>query len=124
MSKLRSVVKKHLPRGYQETLSYGMIAYGIPLKRYPDTYNKQPLCYAAIAAQKNYFAIYLMAGYTSSRSRALLEEGFRKAGKKLDMGKSCIRFRKLEDLPLDTIGRAVASVTPAQYIKLYERYHK
>ena len=124
VSKVRSVVRKHLPRGYRETVSYGMIAYGIPLSHYPDTYNGQPLCYAAIAAQKNHFAIYLLAGYTSSRARALLEEGFRKAGKKLDMGQSCIRFRKLEDIPLATIGRAVASMTPAQYIKLYERYHK
>jgi hypothetical protein len=124
LAKVRSVVRKNLPRGYQETVGWGMISYGIPLKRYPDTYNKQPLCYAAIAAQKNHYAIYLMTGYTNSPSRALLKEGFKKAGKKLDMGQSCIRFRKLEDIPLDIIGRAVASTTPAQYIELYERHHK
>jgi hypothetical protein len=117
------VVKKSLPRGYRETVGWGMISYGIPLTRYPKTYNRQPLCYAAIAAQKNRYAIYLMAGYANPRSRTILKEGFKRAGKKLDMGKSCIRFKKLEDIPLDVIGKAVASLTPARYIELYEKHH-
>lgn len=121
VSKVRTVVRKHLPRGYQETMNWGGICYEIPLKRYPDTYNKQPLAYVGIVAQKNYFALYLLGVYTDPKKLALLKAGFKKAGKKLDMGKSCVRFRKLDDLPLDTIGKVVASMTPEAYIKIYEK---
>jgi hypothetical protein len=124
VSKVRSVVRKHLPKGYQETMNWGGICYEIPLKRYPKTYNKQPMAYVGLAAQKNYFALYMLGPYTNSRTRELLTTGFKKAGKKLDMGKSCLRFKALEDLPLDVIGKVVASMTPAQYIKLFEAARK
>jgi hypothetical protein len=77
-----------------------MIVYEVPLSRYPDTYNGQPLCYAALAAQKNHAAVYLMSAYGNPAVVRELKDGFRKAGRKLDMGKSCIRFRRAEDLPL------------------------
>jgi hypothetical protein len=120
LAKVRSVVNKHLPEGYREELMFGMIGWGVPLSRLPNTYNGQPLCYAGLAAQKNYNTLYLMAAYGDPKQRARLEEGFKKAGKKLDMGKSCIHFRTVEDLPLDTIAEVVAAIPAEQYIKVYE----
>jgi Domain of unknown function (DU1801) len=116
---VREVILKNLPRGYQETMNWGMISYEIPLERFPKTYNKQPLLYAALAAQKNYFAVYLMT-ICSGEQEASFREEFRKAGKKLDMGKSCVRFRKLDDLPLDLIGQVIARTSLEKYIAFYE----
>jgi len=112
IAKVRGVIKKNLPKGYKERMNWGMISYEIPLSVYADTYNGQPLCYAALAAQKNYYAVYLMGPYISSAQRRFLKDQFAKAGKKLDMGKSCLRFKSLEDLPLSAIGRVVASTPP------------
>jgi uncharacterized protein YdhG (YjbR/CyaY superfamily) len=120
VSAVRATVRKNLPKGYREVMGWGMISYGIPLARYPDTYNGQPLCYAAIAAQKNHYAIYLMNVYADSSEEAALRKAFEKAGKKLDMGKSCIRFGRLEDIPLAAIGRVIRSTSVEQYIKRYE----
>jgi hypothetical protein len=120
VSAVRDVVVRHLPAGYREVMNWGMISYEIPLERYPDTYNGQPLSYVALAAQKNHFALYLMCVYGDPVQEAWLREQFKKAGKKLDMGKSCVRFRKLEDLPLDAIGRVVGGTTPEKYIARYE----
>ncbi|MDH4130606.1 MAG: DUF1801 domain-containing protein [Gemmatimonadota bacterium] len=117
---VRSVVRKNLPKGYREVMGWGMISYGIPLSRYPDTYNGQPLCYAAIAAQKNHYAVYLMNVYADSGEEAALRRDFEKAGKKLDMGKCCVRFRKLEDISLPAIGRVVRSTSVEAYITRYE----
>jgi hypothetical protein len=121
VARVRDVVLRNLPAGYTETMALGMIAYGIPLERYPNTYNGQPLGYVAIAAQKNYFSLYLMGVYGDPRREEWMRDEFRKAGKKLDMGKSCVRFRKLDDLPLGAIGELVASITPEQYIEIYEK---
>jgi hypothetical protein len=96
-----------------------MITYYVPLERFPDTYNGQPLCYVALAAQKNHFAVYMTSPNQSSEERGRLEEAFRKAGKKLDMGGSCVRFRRLEDLPLDVIGDAVAKVPVEKFLARY-----
>lgn len=120
ISKVREVVRRNLPRGYEEVMSWGMITYQIPLKRYPKTYNGQPLSYACLAAQKNYFALYLMSSYMNAQEQAWLRDEFKKAGKKLDMGKSCIRFRKLDDLPLEVIGRIIAKTSPDEFIGRYE----
>jgi len=117
---VRSVVRKNLPKGYREVMGWGMISYGIPLSRYPDTYNGQPLCYAAIAAQKNHYAVYLMNCYADSGEEAALRRDFEKAGKKLDMGKCCVRFRRLEDIPLPAIGKVVRITSVKQYIRRYE----
>jgi hypothetical protein len=120
VEKVRALVRRHLPRGYEEGLASGMIAWSIPLARYPDTYNKQPLMYAALAAQKSHIALYLMGAYADPAVAGRLAEGFRKAGKKLDMGKSCVRFRTADDLAMEAIGEAVASVPPSALIARYE----
>jgi hypothetical protein len=117
---VRDVVRRNLPEGYQESMAFGMIGYGIPLERYPNTYNGQPLSYVALAAQKSYYALYLMGAYQDSAQEKALREAFRAAGKKLDMGKSCVRFRTLDDLPLEAIGRIIASTPPEAHIAHYE----
>ena len=124
VKKLRALLKRRVPKGYRESIEYGHIAYSIPLERFPDTYNGQPLCYAALASQKHHLALYLMCAYASGPLRKKLEDGFRKAGKKLDMGKSCIRFRSLDDLPLEVIGDVVAAVPPDKYLGIYEKSRK
>lgn len=121
---VRKAIRASLPKGYQETMRFGAISYEIPLKRFPDTYNGQPLCYAGLAAQKHHFAVYLMCVYMNAERTKWLRDEFQKAGKKLDMGKSCIRFKKLEDLPLAVIGQAIASVPPERYIAVYEASRK
>ena len=120
VSAVRDVIVKNLPEGYREEISFGMIGYVVPLERYPKTYNGQPLSFAALAAQKNHYAVYLTAVYQDPEREARLREEFEKAGKKLDLGKSCVRFKKLEDLPLEVIGRTVASVPVDDFIADYE----
>lgn len=121
IAKVRKVIRRNLPKGYQEVMNWGAITYELPLERYPNTYNGQPLCYAALAAQKNHFALYLMTVYGDKKLERELREAFKQAGKKLDMGKSCVRFRSVDQLPLDAIGRIIAAVPPDQYIAAYER---
>ena len=120
LSAVRKVIRKNLPRGYREEMGWGMITYAIPLEQYPETYNGQPLCYAALAAQKNHFGLYLTCAYGDPGQEKKLRDGFRKAGKKLDMGKSCVRFHRLEDLPLEVIGEVIAATPPEAFIARYE----
>jgi hypothetical protein len=124
VSAVRDVVVRNLPAGYTETMNWGMISYEIPLPDYPDTYNGQPLGYAALAAQKNHYALYVITPYADPEQGEWLRDEFRKAGKKLDMGKSCLRFKKLDDLPLDVIGSVIASTPPAEFIALHENARK
>ena len=123
MSRVRDLILRKLPRGYRETMNWGMICYEMPLEAYPDTYNGQPLGCAALAAQKQYFALYIFV-YPDPKALAALKAGFKKAGKKLDMGKCCLRFRSLDDLPLDVVGRAIASMPPRKLIAMYEKSRK
>lgn len=118
---VRSMVRRSLPKGYVEHVGYGMLCYSVPLETYPDTYNDQPLCYVALAAQKNYYSLYLTGPYMVPEQRAMIEDAFAKSGKTLDMGKSCLRFKASEDLPLDTLGKVIANIAPAAYIALYEK---
>lgn len=120
VSRVREVILENLPEGYEETMNWGMIAYEVPLDRYPDTYNRQPLMYMALAAQKNHYAVYSSGVYMDPEGEEWVRGEFEKAGKKLDMGKSCIRFRKLENLPLDVIGRISAAKTVDDFIQTYE----
>ena len=120
---VRDVVKKHLPAGYKEGMEYGYISWSVPLSVYPDTYNGQPLCYAALASQKNHMALYLMCAYADSPIKERLVKGFKAAKKKLDMGKSCIRFRALDDLPLDVIAEATAAMPMKKYIEVAKAAH-
>ena len=120
VASVRDLVRRNLPEGYRETMNWGMISYEIPLERYPATYNKQPLSYAALAAQKNTYTLYLTGAYQDAKRKKWLEREFEKAGKKLDMGKSCVHFKRLEDLPLDVIAKVVASTPPEKLIEQYE----
>ena len=118
LSRVREMVRKHLPDGYQETMNWGMITYEVPLERHSKTYNGQPLCFAALAAQKNHLSLYFMPVNASALAR--LKAAFKQAGKKLDMGKSCIRFKRAEDLPLDAIGAEIAAVPLDRYVAYVE----
>jgi hypothetical protein len=120
VASVRDLVRRNLPEGYRETMNWEMISYEIPLERYPDTYNKQPLGYAALAAQKNVYTLYLNSVYQNGDRKKWLEREFQKAGKKLDMGKSCLHFKRLEDLPLDVIAKVIGSTPPEKFIEQYE----
>lgn len=121
ISRVREVILSNLPDGYEETINWGMICYEVPLTRYPDTYNKQPLCYVAVAAQKHYRSLYMTGCYMSKAHDNRLRRAFREAGLKLDMGKSCIRFKTADDLPLKAIGEMVAAMPVEELIRQYEK---
>ncbi len=121
IEQVRQVILDNLPAGYEESMNWGMISYEVPLERYPKTYNKQPLSYAGLAAQKNNYSLYLMCAYNGSLREGWLQEQFAAAGKKLDMGKSCLHFRKLDDLPLHVIAEAVGMVGVDEFIAQYEQ---
>jgi uncharacterized protein YdhG (YjbR/CyaY superfamily) len=108
---VRATILERLPAGYEEVMNWGMITYQVPLEIYPNTYNKQPLMFAALASQKNHMAVYLTGIYISDEARDEFEAAYRATGKRLDVGKSCVRFKKLDDLPLDLIGDTIASVS-------------
>ena len=118
---LRAVVKKNLPKGYKEQIGFGAITYAVPLSVLPDTYNGQPLCYVAIAAQKNHYSLYLMSVYGDPKQTKRMADEFRNRGKKLDMGKACVRFKSLEDLPLDVVGDVIAGTPMDAYIARYRQ---
>ena len=120
IEKVLDAVRSAMPNGYREGIGYGMIGWIVPLEDYPDTYNKQPLAYAGLAAQKNYNSLYLTCVYASKERTERLKAAAAAAGKKLDMGKSCIRFKRAEDLPLDLIRDEIASATPSRFIAIYE----
>jgi len=120
ISAVRDAVNANLPDGYVESMGFGMIGWGIPLEDYPGTHNKQPLCIAALASQKNHMAIYLMGLYSSEPEVDWFRQQYAERGIKLDMGKSCVRFKKLDQVPLDVIGEVIAKVPPKLYIERYE----
>jgi len=124
VARVRQTVLDHLPAGYQETMRWGMISYEIPLERYPDTYNGQPLAYIGLAAQKRHYALYLMGVYADSAQERRLRQVYAQRGLRLDFGKSCLRFRRLEELPLDLIAELVAATPPEAHIAQYEASRK
>ena len=120
---VRTAINRALPKGYKEGIQYGMIGWFVPHSRYPDGYHcdpKQPVPFLALASQKNHMAVYLMCIYGDAKHRAWFEKEWKKTGKKLDMGKSCVRFKHLDDLPLDLIAEAVARVPVDDYLAQYE----
>jgi len=117
---VRDLVNRSMPDGYREGIGYGMIGWVVPLEVYPDTYNGMPLGYVGLAAQKNHYSLYLNCVYTSSERTKRLKAAFEAAGKKLDMGKSCIRFKRLDQLAEEILVAEIASVTPAQFIAISE----
>ena len=116
IEEVRRAILSRLPRGYEEAMNWGMITYQVPLSVCPDTYNGQPLMYAALASQKNHMAVYLTSVYMDERSRRDFEAKYRATGKRMDMGKSCVRFRQLEDLPLELVGDAIAGMSMAEFV--------
>jgi len=121
ISAVRDTINANLPTGYEETMAFGMIGWGIPLADYPETYNGQPLGIAALASQKNHMALYLMGLYSDEPELAWFREQYDERGIKLDMGKSCVRFARLDQVPLDVVGEVIAKIPPALYIERYEK---
>src|SRR3954469_15210175 len=118
---VRALVNKHIPRGYEECIVWGTIGWTIPLSRYPDTYNKQPLCYVALASQKNYCSLYMMGAYSNTSQLEQLKAAFKAAGKKLDMGRCCVHFQSPDDLPLEAIGKLISAISTEKWIEIYEQ---
>jgi hypothetical protein len=118
---VREVILANLPEGYEEAMNWGMITYQVPLERYPDTYNGQPLMLAALASQKRHMAVYLTGVYADGASRDRFIDAYRATGKRLDMGQSCVRFRSLDDLPLAVVGDAIAAFDVDAFVTLQER---
>jgi len=128
ITRLRSVIKQSIPQGFQEGIQYNMVGYFVPHELYPAGYHcdpKIPLPFMSIAAQKNFVAIYHMGIYSDL---ALLEwfvaEHAKRSTAKLDMGKSCIRYKKAEAIPYDLIGELASKVTPQDWIRTYESLYR
>jgi hypothetical protein len=118
ISTLRDLILANLPAGYEEMMQYGMIGYVVPLADHPETYNGEPITYIGLASQKRHMALYLNGVY--SDDEADFRARYEATGKKLDMGKSCVRFTSLDKVPLDVVADEVARVDPAQLIARYE----
>ena len=121
LSTVRNVVLENLPDGYEEMMLFGMITYAVPLSVVPDTYNKQPLMYAALASQKRHMALYLTNVYGDESVEKWFRERYLATGKRLDMGKSCVRFRKLDDLPLELVGEVIGRTPIEEFVEIYRR---
>jgi hypothetical protein len=124
---VRQVILKNLGKGYEERMQYGMIGYCVPHSIYPAGYHcdpKQPLPYASLASQKNHMAVYLLCLYGIPEFESWFRKEWARSGKKLDMGKSCIRFKRVEDVPLEVIGAAVARVPVKEFVGFYESVFK
>lgn len=117
---VRSTILDSLPDGYVEAMNWGMICYEVPLDTYPDTYNKKPLMYAALASQKNHMAVYLTTVYGDPEVEQEFRERYKATGKKLDMGKSCVRFKSIDQLPLDLIGDVIGGTEVDDFIGIAE----
>jgi Domain of unknown function (DU1801) len=124
ISAVRDVILANLPAGYEECMQYGMISYVVPHSLYPAGYHcdpKQALTYASLGSQKNHMALYAMCVYGHGPTEEWFRKAYQAAGKKLDMGKACVRFRKLDDVPLEVIGQLVARVPVKDYIARVEK---
>ncbi len=120
ISALRQLILDNLPAGYEESMTWDMPTYEVPLSRHAETYNGKPLMYAALASQKSHMSIYLTGMYMNDSALERFVGEYKQSGKKLDMGKSCVRFKKLEDLPLKLIAKQIASTPVSEFIRIYE----
>lgn len=121
MKAVRTVIRANLPKGLVEAMNWGMIVYEVPLKTCPETYNGQPLAYAALASQKHYMSVYVMGIYGSEDLRADFEQSYRASGKRMDVGKACVRFRTLDDLPLDVVANAIRALTIDEFVAMHDQ---
>ena len=121
---VRKLILKNLPNGIKETMDWGMINYEIPLETYPITYNKKPLSVMSLAAQKHHYALYLHGVYCDEKLHESFAKEAEKEVGKLNMGKSCLRFKDLSSFPKRSVEKVVSKVTPEMYIKCYEKYKK
>ena len=123
---VRAVILKNLPKGYEEGMQYGMIGYFVPHSIYPDGYHcdpKQPLPFASIASQKNHMAVYLTGIYMDESERKKFETDYKSTRKRFDVGKSCVRFRKIENLPLLVIGDAIAVFGLDEFVEQFQKIY-
>lgn len=125
VAKLREVLKENLPNGFSETMSYGMISYVVPHSLYPPGYHvdrAQPLPFISLASQKNYIALYHMGLYAMPDLLNWFREKYpQHSRRKLDMGKSCIRFKKPGEIPYELVGELASKVSPEEWISIYEK---
>jgi len=119
IEEVRETILEHLPEGFVERMNWGMISYEVPVETFPDTYNGQPLMYAALASQKNHMAVYLTTVYADGEIDDWFRERYEATGKKLDMGKSCVRFKNLEQLPVELIGDVIGRTTLDEFLERY-----
>ena len=120
VSRLRDLVNANLPPGYVERMNWGMISWEVPLERYPNTYNGQPLVFAGLAAQKNHTALYLNCVYASEARTQSLRRAWAATGRRLDMGKSCLRFKAWDDVAAEVLARAIQPIPVDAFIAEYE----
>jgi hypothetical protein len=120
VAKVRGVILDNLPSGYEEGMKHDMISYHVPIERYPDTYNGEALGLAALASRKAYMSLYLLSVYYDPETEQWFRERFANSGRKLNMGKSCVRFKNLDDLPLEVIGGVISRLSPEMLIAVYE----
>ena len=128
IKKLRKEIKKNLPKGFSEGMGYGAMGYSVPHSLYPAGYHcnsKDPLPFIGLASQKHFIAVYHMGVYADPKLLKWFTDEYAKAGVgKLDMGKSCIRFKKPENIPYKLIGELASMITPQQWIEMYEKVVK
>jgi hypothetical protein len=120
LSAVRDVIRRNLPDGFEEGMQFGMIGYFVPLDRFPNTYNGQPLGLAGLASQKRHMALYLNNVYGDPATERRFRERYAATGKKLNMGKSCVRFTRLDALPLEVIGQTIAETDVDMYLERYQ----
>ncbi len=120
IAEVREEILANLNEGFVEEMRWGMITYEVPLETYPDTYNKKPLMFASLASQKNHMAVYLTTIYADEEKKQWFEECYKATGKKLDMGKSCVRFKKIEQLPVELVGEVIKQTTVEKFIGYYQ----
>lgn len=127
LRELRTTILANLPEGFIEEFKNGVFSYVIPLSAYPDTYNGHPLLLAALASQKTFVTLYLMAVYGDTKLENWFKDAYARSGKRLDMGRSCVHFKEAGDIPHGVIGKAIAKVSVKKYVRIYEaarRHHR
>lgn len=122
IQEVRQVILDNLHDGFVEVMNWGMISYEVPLETFPDTYNKKPLSYAALASQKNHMAVYLHSVYGDPDIEAWFRDAYLATGKKMDVGRSCVRFKRIEQLPVELVGEAIAKIDLDSFLESYRKH--